>query len=78
MVQVPVRRRHGLCPPGRFCTDIRKKCIGPVRITGQATGQMEARRIAQAIDGSVDLGAQPDFASSDCLVLVFLTAPALC
>ncbi|MDB5769836.1 MAG: hypothetical protein JWM42_210 [Burkholderia sp.] len=62
---IPFVRQEGVC------IDIRKKCIGPVQITGLAAGQMEPRRVAQGINGRVDLGAQPTFASSDCLVLVF-------
>ena len=48
---IPFVRQDG------FCTDIRKKCIGPVQITGLATGKMEPRRVAQGVNGRVDLGA---------------------
>jgi hypothetical protein len=39
---------------------------------------MNSGRIAQRVDGGVDLGAQPAFAASDGLIAPFLRAPALC
>ena len=53
--------------------------IGADQIVSLATGQVEADRIAERIDQSVDLGAQPAARAADRLVLaVFLWAPALC
>jgi hypothetical protein len=45
---------------------------------GLARGEVEAGRIAERIDGGVDLGAQSPPASPDRLRTVFLSAPALC
>lgn len=58
-------------------TNIRKKHIGPVQMTGLATGQMEAYRVAPCINSCVALGIQPASALSDCFVPIFFRAPAL-
>jgi len=44
-----------------------------------AAGEEEAKRVAQRVDQSVDLGAQSTARASDRLVLAgFFFAPALC
>ena len=58
--------------------DLGKQRIGAFQIMSLAGGEMEASRIAERIDGGVDLGAQPSFAAPDRLRTVFLSAPALC
>ena len=55
-----------------------EKRIGAVKIMGLTRGEVEAGRIAERIDGGVDLGAQSASASPDRLRAVFLSAPALC
>ena len=55
-----------------------KQHVGSVQIAGLASREMNSGRIAQRVDGGVDLGAQPAFAASDGLIAPFLRAPALC
>jgi hypothetical protein len=46
---------------------------------GLTTGQVEADGVAQGVDQSMDLGAQPTARVADRLVLAkFFWAPALC
>jgi len=53
--------------------------IGPVQIAGLTAGEMKADGVAQGIDRSMNLGAQPAFAATDGLVEAsFFSAPALC
>lgn len=53
--------------------------IGPFQVAGLPAGEMKSSRIAQSVDRSVNLGAQPAFAASDGLVRApFFSAPALC
>jgi len=44
---------------------LRQQDICPVQITGLALGEMEAKRVAERIDGGVDFGAQSPFAATD-------------
>ena len=44
---------------------LRQQYVCSVQLTGLALGEMKAERIAQRIDGGVDLGAQPAFAATD-------------
>jgi hypothetical protein len=56
-----------------------RSALAPSRSQAWPPVRWNPRRVAQGIDGGVDLGVQPAFASPDCLVLVFLlTALALC
>ncbi len=59
--------------------DVRQQGIGAFQVMSLSWRQMKAGRIAQGIDGRVDLGAQPATAASDrlCFGAPFL-APALC
>jgi hypothetical protein len=57
----------------------RQQPIGPFQITGLSRRQQESGRVAQGIDGSMNLGAQPAFAAPNGLVgTVFFGAPARC
>ena len=62
----------------RIGGDRGEKRIGAVEIMGLSRGEVEAGRIAERIDGGIDLGAQSPSASPDGLRAVFLSAPALC
>ena len=44
---------------------LRQQDIGPIQLTSLALRQVKTERIAQRIDGGVDLGAQPAFAATD-------------
>jgi hypothetical protein len=57
-----------------------QKGVGALQVVGLAGGQQEPQRVAQRIDKSVDLGAQPAAAEPDGFVIpgLFLRAPALC
>ena len=53
--------------------------IGSGQIVRLTAGEMKAGRIAERIDGGVDLGGQPALAAADRLILAqFLGAPAAC
>ena len=53
--------------------------IGSGQIVRLTAGEMKAGRIAERIDGGVDLGGQPALAAADGLILAqFLGAPAAC
>ncbi len=53
--------------------------IGSGQIVLLTAGEMKAGRIAERIDGGVDLGGQPALAAADGLILAqFLGAPAAC
>jgi len=58
---------------------LRQQCIGPFQIAGLSAGEMKSNRIAEGVDGGVNLGAQPALAASDGLFAApFFSAPALC
>ena len=58
---------------------LRQQRVGAFQIMGFARGQKEGEWIAQGVNQSVDLGAQPAVAGPDRLVLaIFFLAPALC
>ena len=44
---------------------LRQQDLCSVQLTGLALGKMETERVAERIDGGVDLGAQPAFAATD-------------
>ncbi len=50
---------------------LRQKGVGALQIVGLARGQKERQRIAQRVDQSMDLGAQPALAAADRLVFAF-------
>jgi hypothetical protein len=53
--------------------------IGSSQVMRLTAGEMKADRIAERIDGGVDLGGQPALAAADRLILAqFLGAPAAC
>ncbi len=53
--------------------------VGAHEIVGLTAGVMEADRVTNGIDQSMDLGAQPAAGAADGLVFaVFFLAPALC
>jgi hypothetical protein len=53
--------------------------VGADEIMCLAAGEMEADRIADRIDQSMDFGAQPAAGAADGLVFaIFFWAPALC
>jgi hypothetical protein len=53
--------------------------VGANQVVRLAAGQMEADRIAERIDQSMDLGAQSAARAPDGLVfVVFFLTPALC
>jgi hypothetical protein len=57
----------------------RQQVVRPHQVVCLAAGQEEANRVAQCVDQSVDLGAQPAARVPDRLVLTgFFWAPALC
>jgi len=59
--------------------NLRQQHIRSIQIAGLTTGEMKVNRVAQSIDRSMNLGAQPAFAASDGLVgAPFFSAPALC
>ena len=53
--------------------------VGAVQVVRLSRREQEADRVAERVDQSVDLGAQPAFAAADRLVRAgFFCAPALC
>ena len=59
--------------------DIRQQRIGAFQVVGLSWRQMKSSRVAQSIDGGVDLGAQSAPAAPDCLCFgAPFFAPALC
>jgi hypothetical protein len=61
----PFVRVVALVGDHRFGFELWQQHIGPLQIAGLAFGEIEAERVAERIDGSVDLGAQPALAVSD-------------
>jgi hypothetical protein len=55
-----------------------KKYISAFQAMSLPWREMEAGRIAERINGAIDLGAQSALAAPDRLRSVFLSAPALC
>ena len=69
----------GFISDQRLRPHVRQEVVGTDQIMSLATGREEANRVAQGIDQSMDLGAQPATRATDCLALVgFFLAPALC
>jgi len=69
----------GLIGDQLVCFERRQKVVGTSQIMRLSAGQMKPGRVAQRIDGGVDLRAQPAAGSSDRLILAgFFWAPALC
>ena len=63
----------------RLGLKLRQQGIGSGQIVLLTAGEMKAGRIAERIDGGVDLGGQPALAAADGLILAqFLGAPAAC
>ena len=58
---------------------LRQQYIGPFQIAGLPAGEMKSNRIAEGVDGGMNLGAQSALAASDGLLAApFFSAPALC
>jgi hypothetical protein len=58
---------------------LRQQHIGAFQVASLPAGKMKSRRVAEGIDGSVDLGAQSAFAAPDGWVdALIYSAPALC
>ena len=79
------RREHALVCIERLVGNERpglkrgQQGIGSGQIVLLTAGEMKAGRIAERIDGGVDLGGQPALAAADGLILAqFLGAPAAC
>src|SRR3954452_2684089 len=82
---VSQRLEYPLVGIERFVADERlglkvgQQGIGSGQIVRLTASEMKAGRIAERIDGGVDLGGQPALAAADRLILAqFLGAPAAC
>ena len=70
---------EGFVGDERLGLKLREQGIGSGQIVLLSAGEMKAGRIAERIDGGVDLGGQPALAAADGLILAqFLGAPAAC
>ena len=76
--QHPLIRVEALVGDHRAGFDLGQQHIGPVQFASLAAAQMEPDRVAERVDGGVNLGAQSALAAPDGLRAPFFSAPALC